>query len=140
MQEIAAGQSRFEPFRARLHRVIEIRERPSRATLKPYRFIRIKEFAVPAERRVDAAVGAVHAVLQPERNDILEEPIAVGREELRATLLQVRSHGTGCSHNLGQVNAGPQRGWTARCRTLPSASKKRITSSSRPKSKAVKPA
>jgi hypothetical protein len=46
-------------------------------------------------------------MLQPERDDVLQEPIAVGLQEFRATLLEVGSHEKGCSRNRGQVNAGP---------------------------------
>ena len=91
------------------------------------------------KRGVDAAVDAIQAVLQPERDDILQEPIAIGLQEFRATLLQVRSHALGLAAIAGRSTQGPQRGWTDRCRTFPSASKKRMTNSSRPKSKAVKP-
>ena len=89
------------------HDVVKIGESPGRPTLEPDGLVRIEQFALPAERGMDAAMRAVEAVLQPERDDVLQEPVPIGADEVGPSLLKIRGHGDDAGTRAGRVNARP---------------------------------
>ena len=106
VEEVRARQRRLEPLRPGLHRVVEVRESPGRPALEPDGFVRIEQLAAATEGGVDAAVLAVEAVLEPERDHVLQETVAVGADQLVAALGEVRGHGRDGGKVRPEVNAG----------------------------------
>ena len=107
VEEVGARQRRLEPLRTRLDGIVEVGEGPSRAALEPDGLVGVEQFAFSAEGGMDAAMLTVEAVLQPERDDVLQEPVPIGTDELGPSLLKIRGHGDDAGTRAGRVNARP---------------------------------
>jgi hypothetical protein len=92
-QELDAAPGRVEPLRVRSDGVVKGGERPRPAALEPDRLVGVEHGAVAVERGQVAAVVAVQAVPQPERDHVAEQRVPVPREQFRTAFLGGRVHG-----------------------------------------------
>ncbi len=75
IEKVDAMLGQTQPLRSRLNRVIQCGKHPCEAALQPYRLVRVDDRAVPIHREHVPAMLLIHAMPDPERNHILQQPV-----------------------------------------------------------------